>query len=334
MLTKEWARSHQVTISIFDGARLDYDYGGSVFDLGLPGSDGVVNKIYNLCARSFRLQRLIRLERPDRIVSFLEAANVAACIAAALAGRLDRLAVSVRNNPDHFPLFNRILIPWLYRLPKGVVAVSFGVKQALESRGLPANKISVIGNPAEATDLHGAEAKSARPLPGRYILGIGRLERQKGFDRLLRAFHMVDDPGIHLAILGEGSERPNLLQRAREYGVDNRLRLPGRVVDVQPWYQHAECLVLSSRYEGWPNVIVEALAHGCPVVSFDCKYGPAEIISHGETGLLVPEGDIGALAASTSRILCDETLRRALSTKGLNRSKAFRVRDIAPRWLR
>jgi len=333
MLTKEWAKSHKVTISLFDGSRLDYDYGGQIVDLGLPGSDRILRKGRNFGARLVRLTGLIRRQQPDRIVSFMEAANIPVIVAAALAGRLDRLAVSVRNNPSHFFFPHRILIPWLYRFSEDVVAVSLGVKQGLETMGLPARKISVIRNPVNVTDCRLAGPGPTPKVLGPYILGVGRLEWQKGFDRLLQGFCRLGHPGVDLVILGDGSERERLLQQANELALEKRTHFAGRVVDVNPWYRHAKCFVLSSRYEGWPNVLMEALANGCPVVSFDCKYGPSEIIEHGRTGLLVPEGDTEALAGAIAQVLNDGSLRQELSVNGLKRARAFGVKEIARRWL-
>lgn len=333
VLTKEWAKSHKVTISLFDGSRLDYDYGGQIVDIGLPGSDKLAKKVQNFGARVLRLTALIRREQPDRIVSFTEGANIPVIVAAALAGRLDRLAVSVRNNPSHFSFPQRILVPWLYPFSEHVVAVSMGVKQALETMGIPGRKMSIIRNPVDVMDHRAAKPAQIPTLHGPYILGIGRLEWQKGFDRLLQGFCRLAHSDVDLVILGEGSERENLLRQAHELGLEKRTHLLGRVVDVRPWYRHAQCFVLSSRYEGWPNVLMEALANGCPAISFDCKYGPSEIIEHGRTGLLVTEGDIEALTGAIARVLGNDFFRKELSEKGLDKANEFNVKDIARRWL-
>lgn len=156
---------------------------------------------------------------------------------------------------------------------------------------------------------------------------------QKRFDLLLRAFHLLGRPNLHLAILGEGPERESLLLLAHELELKNRLHLPGWVDDLEAWYRHAACFVLSSRHEGWPNVLMEALANGCPTVSFDCDFGPSEILEGGKWGLLIPEGDVKALAAGIARVLDDDALRRRLAAEGPKRAREFSVEKIAPRWL-
>ena len=339
LLSREWARSHKVTIALFDASGIAYDHGGRIVDLRSPAGmsdnpNAFIGKACNVGMRTARLARLIRRKRPDRIISFMESANIPAVIASALTGRLPRLTVSVHNNPAKFPFQYRLMALLLYRLPGRAVAVSEGVRRGVASTcRLPLERTSFVPNPVVVENAQGAARETAPPLPERYILGVGRLAPQKGFERLLRAFHRLDRPALRLAILGEGPERADLLRLARELGLEDRLRLPGHVADVETWYRHAACFVLSSRYEGWPNVLGEALASGCPVVSFDCDYGPSEILEGGKYGLLAPEGDAEALAEAMARVLDDAALRRDLAAKGPERARTFSPEKIAPRWL-
>ena len=364
LLSREWAKSHEVTIALFDASGIDYDYGGRIVDLRGPADapdnpNAFTKKIHNADMRSMPLSGLVRRpppgivkdarsigmypalllpllrrERPDRVISFLERANVPAIIASALTGRLPRLTISVRDDPATFPSRYRLVAPLLYRLPARVVAVSEGVRRGVASTyRLPPERTSFIPNPVVMRNAQDAARETPPSLPERYMLGAGRLAPQKGFERLLRAFHRLDRPALHLAILGEGPERANLLRLARELGLESRLHLPGFVADVETWYRHASCFVLSSYHEGWPNVLMEALANGCPVVSFDCDYGPSEILEGGKYGLLAPEGDVGALAEAVARVLDDDALRRNLAAKGPGRARAFSVEKIAPLWL-
>ena len=330
-LTREWARRNDVLIALFDASRPAYDHGGEIADLRTPARRGPVRKLHNVLLRSIRLARILRKERPHRIVSFMESANFPAIGAAAATGFLDRLCVSVRCNPVVIPELNRLLIPIAYRLAERVVAPSNGVRYALQKMGLPPRKLSVIPNPlAKPTE---ASTSARAESPPRFVLGVGRLEREKGFDRLLRAFSQIDQSDTQLVILGDGTERDALLVLAQELGVSSRVRLPGIVSDVEAWYRRADCFVLTSHYEGSPNVVVEAMANGCPVVSFDCPYGPAEILEGGKSGMLVPQDDIGGLSAAIQRLVADRDLRRRLAKVGRQRARAFSVEKIAPRWL-
>ena len=330
-LTREWAQGHHVLIALFDISRPTYDHGGQVEDLGAPSAPGPVKKLYNVFLRSIRLVRILRRERPDRIVSFMESANFPTIVAAAVTGLLDRLCVSVRCNPVMMTGLYRTLIPIAYRFAERVVAPSKGVRNALQKMGLPARKLSVIRNPVAGR--LGATKPERVDFPQRYVLGVGRLEREKGFDRLLSAFSKVDQSDVQLVILGAGTERAALRAISQELGIASHFHLPGMVSDVDAWYQRADCLVLTSHYEGSPNVVVEAMANGCPVVSFDCPYGPAEIIEGGRSGILVPQDDIAGLSDAIQRVVSDCTLRARLSQVGRERAKAFAVEKIAPRWL-
>ena len=331
VLTREWARGHQVLVALFDTSRLAYDHGGEIEDLGAPSLRSPVKKLYNAILRSMRLARVLRRERPDRIVSFMESANFPTIVAAAVTGLLDRLCVSVRCNPSEIPTINRLLIPVAYRLPERVVVPSQGVRDALRNMGLPSRRLAVIPNPlgkrAEASTLAGSES------PLRYVLGVGRLAREKGFDRLLKAFSEVHQTDVDLVILGDGAERAALVALSRELGISSQVRFPGIVSDVDSWYRRADCFVLTSHHEGWPNVVVEAMANGCPVVSFDCPYGPAEILEGGRSGVLVEQDDISGLSNAIKRLVSDRALRARLARIGLQRAEAFSVKKIAPRWL-
>ena len=285
----------------------------------------------HLAGNTIRLASVIRRERPDRIVSFMESANCPTIVAAAVTGFLDRLSVSVRCNPATIPWLNRLLIPIAYRLADRVVAPSDGVRNALRKMGLPPRKLLVVPNPlARRTD---ATTSTRSESPLRYILGVGRLEREKGFDRLLKAFSEVDRSDVDLVILGDGTERSTLRAISQELGIASHLHLPGMVSDVDAWYRRADCFVLTSHYEGSPNVVAEAMANGCQVVSFDCPYGPAELLEGGYSGILVPQDNIEGLSDAMQQLVSDRALRERLSKVGRQRAEAFSVEKIAPRWL-
>ncbi len=338
LLSQEWAKSHEVTIALFGALEMAYDHGGRIVELRepvwpIPFNLFRLKGAYNICMRAARLALLIRRERPDRVLSALENMNVPAIIASALMGRLSRLTISM-HAPKPTRFFHssrqRLLARLLYQLSGRVIAVSEGVRRELASTcRLPLERISFVPNPVVIKNAR----ETAPPLSEHYVLGMGRLVPQKGFERLLRAFHRLDRPALHLVILGEGPERANLLRLARELGLEGRLHLPGHVAEIETWYRHAACFVLSSRYEGWPCVLMEALATGCPVVSFDCDYGPSDILEGGKYGLLAPEGDVEGLAEGIARVLDDDALRRDLAARGPERARAFSVEKIAPLWL-
>ncbi len=198
----------------------------------------------------------------------------------------------------------------LYPLADGVVAVSEGVAEdTARTTGIPRERIGVIRNPVISARLHRlADAVVDHPwfAPGQppVVLGAGRVTRQKGFPVLLRAFARVRrERNCRLLILGEGRERGPLLTLAAELGIGDDVDLPGFVVNPYGFMKRAAVFVLSSAWEGSPNVLTEALALGRPVVSTDCPSGPSELLAAGRFGSLVAVGDDEAMGAAISGIL-------------------------------
>jgi glycosyltransferase involved in cell wall biosynthesis/membrane-associated phospholipid phosphatase len=171
------------------------------------------------------------------------------------------------------------------------------------------------------------------PLTAKTVVAIGRLAKVKGFDLLLRAWEQVTvaHPGWTLRIVGSGAERSRLLARAGELGLDS-VELPGPSRDVGAQLDDASLFVLSSRREGFPMALLEALSKGVPVVAFDCPHGPGEIITHGQDGLLVPPRDVGALAAAIGLLVDDEGERRRMGRAALRTSRRYDRDVIGERW--
>lgn len=139
----------------------------------------------------------------------------------------------------------------------------------------------------------------------RLLLSVSRLDRQKGFDLLIQAFSNLASkhPNWGLVILSEGPLRGQLEYHVQEFGLGGRVLLPGLAGNIGGWYRRADLYVLSSRFEGFPNTLVEAMAYGVPVVSFDCDTGPRNIIRHEVDGLFVPPADVKGLVAALDMLM-------------------------------
>ncbi|MGL4860550.1 MAG: glycosyltransferase [Enterobacteriaceae bacterium] len=335
ILTNEWSKEHEVTLVVFDSSKQAYSFGGSLIDLDLSAGSYLLQKCIRVIQRIKRLSRLFRMEKPDRIISFMESANFPTIFAALIANQLSKVWVSVHNDPARFSKIYRLLIPFLYHLPDKVVTVSSGIAHALALRKVSKSKLLIIPNPPPI-QVPEINTFLSRPIdaPARYILGVGRLHWQKGFDRLINAFSMItDEPDLYLVILGEGKERTALERQAMMLGVTDRVLMPGAVKDVWSWYRYAQCFALSSRHEGWPNVIMEALSQACPVVAFNCQYGPNEIIENGYNGYLLPEGNISDLADYIkNKKLLNGIRNKMLVDKGTIFSEK-NISDIIQKWM-
>ena len=166
------------------------------------------------------------------------------------------------------------------------------------------------------------------------LLAVGRLDKQKGFDWLIEAFRALARKYYdwNLVILGEGLERRALETQVQAAGLDGRVLLPGRAGNVGEWYERADIYVMSSRFEGFPVTLVEALVHGLPAVSFDCDTGPRDIIRPEVDGLLVSPADVDALTAALGRVMGDPALRVQFATRAVEARERFSVQKIGGIW--
>jgi len=292
----------------------------------------------------FPLSKYFKQFRPDAIMSAmwpLTSATVFAWLLSGKSGRLflsdhNQLSVSCIRELDISLVYLKTLMRITYPFATSIIAVSQGVKEDLCCLGgFPEARVKVIYNPAAAGVSPHRETQEVREqLWGggfaHHILSVGTLKAQKDHETLIRAFALLSpDFNAKLTILGEGTLRGNLNGLITQLGLQSRVTMPGFVIDTYPWFRTADLFVLSSQWEGFCNVIVEALECGVPVVSTDCPSGPAEILEHGLYGKLVPINDPDALANAISISLIEPHDRNAL----MNRAKAFSVRSISDQYL-
>lgn len=166
------------------------------------------------------------------------------------------------------------------------------------------------------------------------VLAAGRLGPQKGFDRLIEAFAQVapGHPDWTVRICGRGPARDRLQRQILECGLAERVILMGAVQNLEAQMAEASLFVLSSRFEGLPMAMLEAMSMGLPVASFDCPTGPGEVLEHGRDGLLVPNGDIDALAAAITGLIEDPEARRRLGAAATAKAATYSMSVIGPQW--
>ena len=309
-----------------------------VIDLEAPEWPG-----YAAMGGAPRLRSYIREERPDALLSALTRTNVVALLAHRLSGVSTRLVVSERNHlssvTEHYDDRRMRILPWLvrrtYPWADAIVPISYGVARDLSSLGhIPLSEMEVIHNPAYSEEI---PLKADEPLdhpwfrsPEPVILGVGSLTKQKDFLTLIRGFRELrSSVDARLVILGEGEGREKLERVVREQNLEEVVDLPGFVDNPFKYMAHADVFVLSSRWEGFGNVVVEALACGTPVVSTDCPSGPAEILADGEYGRLVPVADPNAIADAVRETLAEPSDEEALR----RRAREFNVAAIADEYL-
>ena len=278
-------RGHQVTVLTFESETTDaYAVPDNLarVALGVPGrSRNRMRGILNNLRRIGRLRAEIRKLEPEVVISYLTRTNIICFLA--LLERAERWwlrnIMSPRLTTHRCGPFGARLRRLLYPRMAQVVVVSEGL--ALQYAWLEADKLSVIYNFLPTSRGSASETFSFLSGDTRYIVGMGRLEPEKGFDRLIKAFHLIekDCVGWKMLIVGEGSLRTKLTGLVASLGLQDRIELPGRVSNPRTLFQHCGLFVLSSESEGFGLALVEAMSAGLPVVSFDCDFGPREIIT-------------------------------------------------------
>ncbi|WP_454796799.1 glycosyltransferase family 4 protein [Novosphingobium lindaniclasticum] len=324
-LARHWCEAgHQVDVIAFDHPadpifhRLPED----VMLHRLGGSSGFAG----MAGRVAALRRVLAARRPQVLVSFLTKNNLIAALATTGTGI--RLVCSERNNPERqaaHPLWN-LLLRLLYRRADAIVCQTDAVRRCFPAsvRG----KLVTIANPVPPPDVPRAAGDTRR------LCAVGRLTHQKGFDLLVRAFAEVAPrwPGWGLDIWGEGPEHGALAALIAGAGLEGRVVLRGLTPRPRAWVAEADIFVLSSRYEGFPNVLGEAMAAGLPVVAADCDFGPSDMVQHGRSGLLVDSEDVEGLAAAMSALIADPFERMRMGRAARTAMARFHPERILQNW--
>ena len=289
---------------------------------------------------------MIEHVRPDVVLSFLKGTNLMVWRALA---RLPQprprwiaregnnvLAVIAEEAP--FALAARgvaALTARAYRAADRVLAISADLARDIaRDLALDPAQVAAIHNPVDVAAIREAARERPAALPTRpFILAAGRLEHQKGFDLLLHAFAYSGAAASHdLVILGQGSLGAALRGLAGSLGIADRVRWPGFQANPFAWMAAADLFVLSSRWEGFGNVLVEAMAAGAPVLAADCDYGPREIVTHGISGWLVAPAGADALADGLTTLLDDAGLRARLAAAGCRAAEKFAIDKLTARY--
>lgn len=269
-----------------------------------------------------------KAENPDVIISFLPDSNILSILVACILKK--KVIVSERNNAtkQSMSLSWRALRRLTYPFAHAAVFVSRGVER--DFNWLSQKKRFVINNPA-LNKVGNIYADGPKKLQ---ILSIGRLTSQKGHDLLIDAFAEIahEFPDWNILIAGEGPDRQKLEERVKQKKLAGRIAFYGVHNNPQILMHESSLFVLSSRYEGFPNALVESMAAGMAVISFDCPYGPSDIIEDGKNGILVPPEDVDRMAVAMKSLMSDAQKRQSLGASATDISRRLGIDTIAAQW--
>ena len=334
LLANHWAgRGEDVSLITIDSSAADWypiDMRVSRIGLGLRiDSAGAVAAIANNWRRVAALRSALRLTGATVVLSFGEFTNVQTLIATRFTGV--RCVVSERTDPSlhYVGRIWHVLRRIIYPSANALVVQTHALRPWAQSI-VGGKRVHVIPNPVRDMR-HATEATSAQRTPT--VVAAGRLVPAKGFDLLLEAFASAsqDRPDWKLVIMGEGPERERLMNRAQELDIADRVSLPGWIAEPGRLLTSAGIFAMSSRYEGFPNALLEAMACGAPSVSFACV-GPAEIIENEIDGLLVEVGSAAALARALQRLMNDDELRERLGCNAVKVCHRYALESVIQQW--
>jgi glycosyltransferase involved in cell wall biosynthesis len=301
------------------------------------GSGGLAGAVFANVRRMLALRRVLRQVKPDVVLGI----ETRPSILAILAG-LGLPCKVIATEHIHPPMLFEgklweFLRRWTYPFADKVVALTQKSKLWLQDN-CNCKAVTVIPNSISLPIPVVEPIVPPQQVVGagrRVLLAAGRMAEQKGFDILIDSFGRIasDFPAWDLVILGDGHDRDALVAQIAAAGLSERVLLPGQVGNMPDWYERADLYVLSSRFEGFSMTIVEAMASGCAVVSFDCDAGPGDIITHGHDGLLVRQvGDPQELANALSTLMSDDGTRALMAARARAVVERFSVARVFSMW--
>ena len=301
--------------------------------LGLMKEDkGYLGKIRRTIFQVITTRKWINNTEPDVVIAQLDIAIFLAMTSTIFS---NVKAIVYEGNNPYLNVTNKYLQKlnnFIYRFTDHLVLQTQQIATTFPEH--LQNKISVIYNPVTTPPAQLKQEDYLQNLQRKKIISIGRLEHQKGYDVLVRAFHLFlqHHPNWHLEILGEGREREALEKLCKERGIADRVLLPGNVKQPYNRLIESSMFVLSSRFEGLPNVLLEAMSVGMPVIATRCKFGPEEMVHHRENGLLVPVEDAEALANALEILADDSELCKYLGTNAVKVNDKLHLDKIMQQW--
>lgn len=367
LLSQELSKKYNLYLIVFDSDALAYSYGGKLVDINVKSNKNILMKIVNVIRRVHKVRKVKKQNSIHYSISFLSSANIINI----LSKQDDKVIISIRSHlskrkKNVITNIIKYLNKVLYNIPDNIIAISNGVaKDLIKEYNLDRRLVSFIYNPIDIKKVNEFSFESMQNnnlFEGNNftIINVGRLSNAKGQWHLIRSISYIKEeiPNFKLLILGQGELEDFLKKLVKKLGLYDMVEFLGYQKNPFKYIRKSDLFVFSSLYEGFGNVLIEAMACGTPIISTDCRSGPREILAPGtdieyETvnieyckyGVLVPvcDGiyyDYNApltreeklLAESIIKLYKDKRLRKHYSDKGKERVKDFDINKITREW--
>lgn len=275
-----------------------------------------------------KISSIVKKEKIELLIGFITSANILTILASKKNGI--PCIISERNFPAHSetPEMWKVLRKLLYRLSDFLVVQTEEIRDYFKSY-ISNKRIIILPNPIapEITELVDLNSKKDK-----IILNVGRLAPQKSQDTLIKAFSNIDDKGWRIIIIGEGSKRKDYESLIGKLNLENKVHLVGNTNDMPFYYNMASIFAFTSKYEGFPNALLEAMHFGIASISTDCPTGPAKLLKDGQNGFLIPVDSQKQLEERLSTLISNESLRKELGNQAIKSTVHFQTGPVTNQW--
>lgn len=280
---------------------------------------------YILCKNIYQI---LKTEQVDIVIGFITSANILATIAAKIYGV--PCIISERNNPlnSTVPKFWNIMKKLVYPKADHLVLQTQGVKKIFEKK-INVRKLSILPNPI-ASELTNTRCENIKKE--KLILTVGRLDQNKNQKDIINAFSLIDAPDWKLLIIGDGDKKQELINLIDTLNLNDSIKIISKVKQVGDYYNKASIFVFTSKTEGFPNALLEAMHFGLPCIATDCNFGPSELIDDGVNGFLIPLNEELILQERLSELIKNSLLRNELSKNAIISTETSRSEIVVNQW--